>query len=349
MPLGPVMLDIEGQSLTPLDRELIASPAVGGVILFKRNFADRDQVAALTAEIHAGKSPPVLIGVDQEGGRVQRFGPPFIQLPPLGWFGVLHDRDPTRALGLVRQAGWALAAELLSVGLDISFAPVLDLDRGVSTVIGDRAFHRNPEVVAALATQMMRGMAEAGMQAVGKHFPGHGAVVADSHVELPVDRREYPDITEDMRVFERLVRAGIPALMTAHVVFADLDPLPASFSSWWQTNELRQRIGFSGALFSDDLSMQATRHLGRIEVRAKAVLAAGTDMILICNDRPRAERVVESLADYRAPQSMMRLARMRGKPQADIESLATLAPWREAHAALDEALGRERDETAQWS
>lgn len=340
MPLGSVMLDVEGLELSPLDRELIASPAVGGVILFKRNFKSREQVYELVKQIKGVKSPSVLVAVDQEGGRVQRFGPPFVQLPPLGWFGLLHEEDPKRALRLVRQAGWVLAAELLSAGLDLSFAPVLDLDRGVSSVIGDRAFHRSAEVVSSLATEMMRGMADAGMCAVGKHFPGHGAVVADSHLELPVDRREYADITEDMRVFERLIRADIPAIMTAHVVYAELDALPASFSAWWQQTELRQRLGFSGAIFSDDLSMKATLGIGSAVERAKVVLDAGTDMLLICNDRPNAERVVESLSAHRALQSMTRLARLRGRPSFDCACLNELEPWREAHVALDDALAR---------
>ncbi|MEN7343735.1 MAG: beta-N-acetylhexosaminidase [Pseudomonadota bacterium] len=341
MPLGPLMLDIEGVSLTPLDRELIASPAVGGVILFKRNYESSEQLAALTEEIRAVKSPPVLIAVDQEGGRVQRFGPPFVQLPPLGWFGLMHRKNETKALELARHAGWLLAAELLAAGLDMSFAPVLDLDRGVSTVIGDRALHRNADVVAALATAIMRGMSDAGMQAVGKHFPGHGAVVADSHLELPVDRREYPEITEDMRVFERLVRAGIPGIMTAHVVYSELDPLPASFSGWWQQSELRQRIGFSGAIFSDDLTMKATSHLGSITDRAKAVLDSGTDMVLVCNDRARAERVAEYLSGYSSPASMMRLARMRGKGELTRDTLADSQRWRDARQAIDAALERE--------
>ncbi|MEM6808648.1 MAG: beta-N-acetylhexosaminidase [Pseudomonadota bacterium] len=340
MALGPLMLDVEGQTLSPVDRELIASPAVGGVILFKRNFESLQQVTELCAEIRKVKSPDVLIAVDQEGGRVQRFGAPFAPLPPLGFFGHLYDRDAPAALNLIRETGWLLAAELLSAGLDLSFAPVLDLSRGVSSVIGDRALHRNPEIVAELATAMMRGMAEAGMQATGKHFPGHGAVVADSHHELPVDRREYADITEDLRVFEQLVRAGLPAVMTAHVVYSELDPLPASFSPWWIGSELRQRIGFRGTVFSDDLTMKATLGLGDIIARADAVLTAGSDMLLVCNDRPAAERVAEHLADVVMPQSMARLARMRGTPHFDTTSLKREPRWKAAREALDLALER---------
>lgn len=340
MALGPVMLDIEGLSLSPLDRHLIANRAVGGVILFKRNFNNKQQITDLCKEIRAIRSPSVLIAVDQEGGRVQRFGAPFAPLPPLGFFGHLYARDVDAALSLIRETGWLLAAELLACGLDISFAPVLDLQRGVSEVIGDRALHRDPEVVAALATAMMHGMTEAGMSAVGKHFPGHGAVVADSHFELPVDRREYADITEDLRVFERLVRAGIPGLMTAHVVYAALDPLPASFSKWWIGQELRQRLAFNGAVFSDDLTMRATDGLGTITERAQAVLDAGSDMAIVCNDRPAAERVVEHLAGAVMPQSMARLARMRGAATFDPERLSENPRWHAAREALDHALER---------
>lgn len=340
MALGPLMLDVDGLSLSPVDRELIASPAVGGVILFKRNFESLPQLIELCAQIQAVKSPAVLIAVDQEGGRVQRFGSPFAPLPPLGWFGHAHARDASAALNLIRETGWLLAAELLAAGLDLSFAPVLDLSRGVSTVIGDRSLHRSPEVVAELATAMMRGMADAGMQATGKHFPGHGAVVADSHHELPVDRRDYADITEDMRPFEQLVRAGLPAVMTAHVVYSELDPLPASFSPWWIGSELRQRIGFRGAVFSDDLTMRATAELGSITERADAVLEAGSDMVLVCNDRPSAERVAEHLADRILPQSMTRLARMRGTPNFDTAALASEPRWQAAREALDHALER---------
>ena len=334
------MLDVEGESLTPVDRELIASPAVGRVIPFKRNFKERSQVTELTRSIKSVKSPSVLVAVDQEGGRVQRFGAPFTALPPLGWFGHQYDQDASRALTLCRETGWLLAAELLSVGMDLSFAPVLDLHRGVSSVIGDRALHRQPETVAALATAIMHGMAEAGMSAVGKHYPGHGAVVADSHLELPVDRRDYADITEDLGVFERMVRAGIPALMTAHVVYAELDPLPASFSRWWLTDELRGRLRFSGAVFSDDLSMLATLGMGDITTRARAVLAAGSDMLLVCNDRHAAERVVQDLSDYTQPQSMTRLARWRAAATFDPTALNANPRWHSSRALLDQALER---------
>lgn len=338
MPLGPVMLDIDGVELTPLDRDLLRQPAVGGIILFKRNFKNQSQLIELVNDIKSLRSPELLVAVDQEGGRVQRFDAPLTVLPPMGWFGLLHDHDAQAARDLARETGWLLAAELLQARIDLSFAPVLDLQRGVSSVIGDRAFHRRADVVVTLATAMMYGMREAGMQAVGKHFPGHGAVVADSHLELPVDRREYPQIVEDMQVFERMVLAGMPALMSAHVVYSQLDPLPASFSAWWLTAELRQRIGFHGALFSDDLSMQATHGFGDIEARVDAVLAAGTDMVLICNDRANAERAVSHLNGHLQARSMARLARMRATPTFDTATLGDNPRWRAARESLQAAL-----------
>ncbi|MEO0576055.1 MAG: beta-N-acetylhexosaminidase [Pseudomonadota bacterium] len=341
MALGSIMLDIEGLELTPLDRDLLRQPAVGGVILFKRNFSNITQITELIADIKSVKTPALLVGVDQEGGRVQRFGAPMTALPPMGWFGLLFDRDARAARELARETGWLLAAELLQTGVDVSFAPVLDLQRGVSSVIGDRAFHRSVDGVVALASAMMHGMQEAGMPAVGKHFPGHGAVVADSHLELPVDRREYADITEDIQVFERMILAGIPALMSAHVVYATLDPLPASFSPWWLTSELRTRLGFRGAVFSDDLTMRATSGFGDITSRSDAVLAAGTDMILICNDRSSAEAAVDHQAGQQRPEAMARLARMRATPTFDVTALNDNPRWRSAREQLQSALAGE--------
>ncbi len=343
MPLGPLMIDVEGVALSPADRDLLSEPAVGGVILFKRNFKSIEQLIELNEEIKELRSPELLIAVDQEGGRVQRFGPPFTTLPPLGWFGLLYRQDPTRALDLARLTGWLLAAELLSCGVDLSFAPVLDLHYGVSAVIGDRSLHRNPDVVVALATRMMHGMKEAGMAAVGKHFPGHGAVVADSHHELPVDRREYSDMFDDIVVFERMAAAGLPALMTAHVVYSALDRMPASFSPWWQQQELRSRIGFNGAVFSDDLTMKATAAYGSIEARVDLALDAGSDMVLICNDRAAAERAIRHLSGVFNPTSMSRLARLRAGATFDTAALTSLEQWREARSALDDALGRESE------
>ncbi|MFQ5609899.1 MAG: beta-N-acetylhexosaminidase, partial [Woeseiaceae bacterium] len=239
MSLGPVMLDIDGRSLTPADRDLLLEPAVGGVILFSRNYESPEQIVDLVAGIRALRSPPLIVAVDHEGGRVQRFRDGFSAIPPMRTIGREYERDQTRAQGLARQAGWLIASELRACGIDLSFAPCVDLDWGVSEAIGNRAFHANPDSVADLASAFCRGLRRAGMAAVAKHFPGHGAVVADSHFKLPFDRREYGDVLDDMRPYERLVGAGLIAgVMTSHVVYGEMDDMPASFSKFWIEQEL---------------------------------------------------------------------------------------------------------------
>jgi beta-N-acetylhexosaminidase len=333
--LGPVMLDIEGRSLSAEDRELLAHPNVGGVILFARNYEHAEQLTRLTAEIHALRQPELVIAVDQEGGRVQRFREGFTALPAMHAFGRCHDLDPERARQVAEACGWLMAAELRATGVDLSFAPVLDLDYGLSEVIGDRAFHRDPEVVAQLAGRFMAGMRHAGMAAVGKHFPGHGGVVADSHHALPEDRRPYADLLDDMRPYERLIAEGLAGVMLAHVVYSRLDRLPAGFSRWWLNNELRIRLRFQGAVFSDDLSMAGAAFAGAPAERARLALAAGCDVVLVCNDRPAAVAVVESLGDWYEPAGHLRLARLRGRGEP-VPALRSTSEWRRAEALLRE-------------
>ena len=252
------MLDIEGLSLSPADRDLLRESAVGGVILFARNYESVDQLSDLVAEIRALRSPPLLVAVDHEGGRVQRFREGFTRIPPMRRIGREFDRDPDAGIQAARDAGWLIASELRAAGIDLCFAPCVDLDWGVSEIIGDRAFHRRPEVVADLANAFARGLRSAGMAAVAKHFPGHGAVLADSHLKLPVDRREYGHILDDMRPYERLAStAAIAGVMLAHIVYEKVDAQPAGFSSYWIQRELRDRVGFGGAVFCDDLSNQS--------------------------------------------------------------------------------------------
>jgi len=335
MTLGPLMLDITGLELTPEDRELLAHPAIGGVILFARNYASPEQVSALIAAIHAAREPHVLVAVDQEGGRVQRFRDGLTRLPPPSCLGKLYDDDQARARHLAQATGWLMAAELRAVGVDISFAPVLDLDHGVSTVIGDRALHRRPEVVAELAHAYQGGMHEAGMAATGKHFPGHGAVVADSHLELPVDPRPYADLAQwDLVPFERMIHYGLAAVMMAHVVYADVDANPAGFSPFWIREVLRNRLGFQGLVFSDDLSMQAAAYAGDYGDRARISLEAGCDMVLVCNAREQAGRVAEALADYTNPVTHTRIARLHGRHAPDLAQLRRDPRWRQAVAAV---------------
>jgi beta-N-acetylhexosaminidase len=329
------MLDIEGLSLTPADRDLLLEPAVGGVILFGRNYESAQQVTDLVSEIRALRSPPLIVAVDHEGGRVQRFRDGFSAIPPMRLIGREFDRDPAIAEALAHQAGWLIASELRAAGIDLCFAPCVDLDWGVSEIIGDRSFHRRPEAAGNLAAAFSRGLRSAGMAAVAKHFPGHGAVVADSHLKLPVDRREYSDLLDDMSPYDKLVSNGLLAgVMTAHVVYREMDELPASFSEYWIQRELRSRIGFDGAIFCDDLSMKATRDYGSMATRATRALDAGCDMVLVCNDRPAARKAVAALRDYSNPLSLVRLARLHGTGQIMRESLLASDEWAAASAEL---------------
>jgi beta-N-acetylhexosaminidase len=330
------MLDIEGLSLTPADRDLLREPAVGGVILFSRNYESPEQVIDLVAEIRALRSPPLIVAVDHEGGRVQRFREGFSAIPPMRRIGREFNRDAAAAEQLARQAGWLIAAELRAVGIDLCFAPCVDLDWGVSEIIGNRSFHRQPEVVGDLAAAFARGLRSAGMVAVAKHFPGHGAVVADSHLKLPVDRREYGEILDDMRPYDKLVSNGLIAgVMTAHVVYQAMDELPASFSAYWIQQELRTRLGFDGAIFCDDLSMKATSEYGSMVVRTRRALDAGCDMVLVCNDRPAARKTVAALRDHSNPLSLVRLARLHGTGHMLRESLFASDEWLAARAELE--------------
>lgn len=335
MSLGPVMLDIEGPALTPADRELLRAPAVGGVILFTRNYESPEQIADLVSQIRSLRSPPLIVAVDHEGGRVQRFRNGFSAIPAMRRLGHEYDSGRERSLKLARMIAWLMASELRAAGIDLCFAPCVDLDWGISEIIGDRAFHSDPEAVGELATEFARGLRDAGMAAVLKHFPGHGAVTADSHEQLPVDRREYADILDDVRPYEKLVNNGLAAgIMLAHVVYREIDALPAGFSSVWVERELRGRLGFGGAVFCDDLSMKATVSYGRMRRRAAMALEAGCDMILVCNDRLAAESAVEALADYSNPLSLVRLARMHGTRRISRVSLLASQQWRDASAEL---------------
>jgi beta-N-acetylhexosaminidase len=341
MALGPVMLDIEGLELSPADRTLLGEPAVGGVILFSRNFASADQIADLVSAIRAIRSPPVLVAVDHEGGRVQRFRDGFSSIPPMRRFGTEYDLDRDAGVEAARMAGWLIASELRAAGVDLCFAPCVDLDRGISAVIGDRAFHPDPEVVAELAGAFCSGLRSAGMSAVAKHFPGHGAVLADSHEKLPVDRREYGDILDDMRPYERLIaNRRIAAVMLAHVVYPEVDELPAGFSTQWIRQQLRTQLGFDGAVFCDDLSMKATAGFGAMPQRARRALDAGCDMVLICNDRQAAAATVASLDDYSNPLSLVRLARLHGTGTVLRQTLQASDAWQHADQTFSRWLER---------
>ena len=338
MTLGPLMVDIAGAALSDEDREVLSHPLIGGVILFTRNFASIEQLTALTRDIRALRTPALLIAADHEGGRVQRFRKDFTVLPSMRLIGRRYAEQPQAARELAKDCGWLMAAELLAVGIDLSFAPVVDLDYGASTVIGDRAFHRNPAIVADLAIAFMHGMRDAGMMATAKHFPGHGAVVADSHVALPVDRRAYADLSDDLIPYRRLIDNALPSIMMAHVVYEQVDALPASFSARWIQQELRGRLGFSGAVFSDDLTMEGASVVGDMPARVRKALAAGCDMTPICNNRPAVLATLTALGDVRDPVSQMRVARMRGHGQGTREALIASTHWRRCQHSIAQCL-----------
>lgn len=335
MSLGPLMIDIQGTSLTEEDRELLRHPLVGGVILFTRNYVDPQQLTELVAGIHAARTPALIVAVDQEGGRVQRFKPGFSLLPPARLIGHAFDQDPKSGLELARRTGWLMASELRSHGVDISFAPVVDLDYGVNEAIGSRAFHKRCEVVGQLAVSYMLGMREAGMAATAKHFPGHGAVTADSHHVLPVDRRDLVDMSDDLSPFRRLIANGVPAVMMAHIVFPALDKAPASLSSSWIRDVLRGELGFQGVVFADDLSMGgAAAAYGDVVARAQTALTAGCDMLPVCNNRASVLALLDGLKVQPQPASSLRLVRLHGRDRLSREALEATPEWARAQELL---------------
>ncbi len=294
MPLGPVMLDVVGTALSEDDLRRIRHPLTGGVILFARNYQNRAQLVALCDAIHAAR-PGVLIAVDHEGGRVQRFrSDGFTRLPAMRRLGELWDEDVLQACKAATALGYVLAAELRACGVDLSFTPVLDLDHGQSEVIGDRAFHRDPRVVTLLAKSINHGLLEAGMANCGKHFPGHGFVAADSHVAIPVDERDPKDILKDDAVPYGWLGMNLSAVMPAHVIYPKFDKHPAGFSKKWLLL-LRKELGFEGVIFSDDLSMEGASVAGSVVQGAHAALKAGCDMVLVCNAPDKADQLLDGL------------------------------------------------------
>jgi beta-N-acetylhexosaminidase len=327
MRLGPVFIDVGGLELTPDDIERLQHPQVGGVVLFARNFAAPLQLIQLTHSIRGLRTPQLLIAVDHEGGRVQRFRHGFTTIPPMRALGKLWDRDPAQALAAARGCGFVIGSELQAHGVDFSFAPVLDVDYGESSVIGDRALHSDPHTIAVLAEALQAGLNAAGMTSIGKHFPGHGYVRADSHLEVPVDDRTLTDISAtDLLPFQRLARSGMGGMMPAHVVYPKVDAKPAGFSSVWLQKILREKLGFAGIIFSDDLLMEGASTAGGIVARANAALNAGCDVVLLCND-PRAQDTLLEGLERRpvAPTLARRLEKMRGKAISNVALKANAA------------------------
>ena len=293
-PLGPVMLDVVGKSLSDDDLRRLHHPLTGGVILFARNYESRAQVTALCAEIHRARTG-ILIAVDHEGGRVQRFrSDGFTRLPAMRSLGQLWDRDVLESCKAATALGYVLAAELRACGVDLSFTPVLDLDYGPSEVIGDRAFHRDPRVVTMLAKNINHGLLQAGMANCGKHFPGHGFVAADSHIAIPVDERDPKDILKEDAAPYGWLGMSLSAVMPAHVIYPFFDSQPAGFSRKW-LSLLRDELGFEGVIFSDDLSMEGASVAGNVVQGAHAALKAGCDMVLVCNSPDKADQLLAGL------------------------------------------------------
>ncbi len=336
MSLGPIMLDLDSIEMSPEEREILQNPLVGGVILFTRNFSSVEKLVHLVNEIHQVRKPRLLVAVDHEGGRVQRFRDGFTSLPAVGHFGEIYKHNKQRAHLLSETAGWMMAAELRAVGIDFSFAPVLDVDYGMSKVIGDRAFHQDNKIIVELAHAYTKGMHDAGMEATGKHFPGHGAVTADSHIDIPIDDREYSEIyAKDILPFKRMIQHGMAAVMPAHVIYPKVDKLPAGFSEIWLKDILRKRLAFQGVIFSDDLDMKGASVIGEKYVdRAEKALSAGCDMVLVCNNREGAINVLDNLSGHNDPVSHLRLARMHGKLEITMAELHRTGKWKKSSDIL---------------
>ncbi len=325
--LGSVMLDIEGLTLAPHEHDKLQHPNTGAVILFARNYQDPQQVTELIDSIRASRPGPLLIAVDQEGGRVQRFQNGFTRFPPAASYAIAPE--------LAEPAGWLMAAELLAVGVDFSFAPVLDIDCGVSQIIGDRAFATEAALATQLSSSFRRGMNRAGMAATGKHFPGHGAIALDSHLTLPIDNRDLDSLrSKDLIPFIQLINEGLEAVMPAHVLYANIDPNPAGFSPFWIQSILREELKFNGVVFSDDLSMEGAATAGDFPERARRAQQAGCDMLLVCNNPLAAEQVLESLPVTNDPIRTQRLMRMQGQRKLDRTQLLNSNLWLETNTLI---------------
>jgi beta-N-acetylhexosaminidase len=335
--MGPIIIDLQGTDISAEEKELILHPMVGGIIFFTRNFADIEQISSLSHKIKKIK-PECLLCVDQEGGRVQRFKEGFTKLPPLKVLGDLIEKGVAMSeiVTLSEQLGMLMALEVRSVGVDLSFAPVLDLGKGVSDVVLDRAIHASPEFVSLLATAYVRGMEKVGMQATGKHFPGHGSVKLDSHHSLPEDFRGLSEIKEDMMPFQVLIQEKIAAIMPAHIVYPEIDSLPVGFSPYWLKTILREQMQFQGAIISDDLSMAGATIIGDYIERTKQAITAGCDSVLICNNREGAISVLDNVRLKDNQESLARRTALLARGSSpDFSVLKKSQLWQEAASVLD--------------
>ena len=326
MSIAPVMIDLEGLELSSEESELLNHPLTGGIIFFSRNYESVKQLSTLIKAVRKATKKDLLIAVDHEGGRVQRFRSEFTELPAIA--SLAESQNPTQS---AYSHGWLMASEVRAMGIDFSFAPVLDINYGVSGVIGDRSFNRDPKVISNLASEYIKGMREAGMASTGKHFPGHGAVVEDSHLEIPVDHRSKEQIwQEDIIPFADLIKQGLDAVMPAHVIYEALDDKPAGFSKYWLKQVLRDELKFDGVIFSDDLSMEGASVAGDFASRAEAATEAGCDMVLVCNNREGAIQVLDKAKINQTDESAQRLKRMQGKPFMNRSALLDTKRWAEA-------------------
>lgn len=325
MSIAPVMIDLEGLELSNEENELLNHPLTGGIIFFSRNYESIEQLSALIKSVRKATEKELLIAVDHEGGRVQRFRTEFTELPAIA--SLSESNKPSQS---AFSHGWLMASEVRAMGIDFSFAPVLDINYGVSGVIGDRSFNRDPHVVSNLANEYIKGMRDAGMASTGKHFPGHGAVVEDSHHEIPVDKRSKEEIwQEDIIPFAKLIKQGLDAVMPAHVIYENLDKNPAGFSPYWLKQVLRDELKFDGVIFSDDLTMEGASVVGDYADRAEAATTAGCDMVLVCNDRDGAIQVLDKAKIKQTDASALRLQRMKGKPFMNRSALLDTKRWAE--------------------
>lgn len=337
--MGPIMLDVLGTSLTAEDKELLQHPLVGGLILFTRNYESPEQIAQLTADIRKAANKELIIAVDHEGGRVQRFREGFSLIPAMGKIWNFAEKNVATAQELAKQSAILMALEVQAVGIDISFAPILDID-DISAVIGDRAFHKKPEIVCQLASAFVDGLHLVGMKATGKHFPGHGSVQADSHIALPIDPRSRDEIFSlDMLPFKTLIDSNkVDALMPAHVIFPEIDSEAVGFSPYWLKDILRNELGFNGVIFSDDLSMEGAACVGGYVERAEAAQQAGCDMLLLCNNRESCIDVIDNANISIDEKSNQRLLRLLKTSTSGLNELNDNVRWQHARKVLAEYL-----------